>query len=253
MAVLSMMALFAAVAGLRRSGLGVIRDRPWLMGLSASVIVSGMGRASVGGAVNNLMPVYALLCLAPAILIREFHAHTPLDNEQVGADGSVTHRSFISRLSPLGGRSGPTLVAAAIVIQFILGAYNPLRFIPTSEMRQGGDRLIERIKSINGEVFVMMHPYYALLAGKRPSAQIAVVWYARERGSSPLPQDLVDRFQRRYYAAIISDETLFELDPPLRQLVEANYMRQEDLTMLDVPPTLTGMFARPTVVYVPKR
>ncbi|MGH2593740.1 MAG: hypothetical protein ACRDGG_09530, partial [Anaerolineae bacterium] len=144
------------------------------------------------------------------------------------------------------------LIAVAIVIQFALGVYNPLRFIPTTEMRQSGDRLIERIASTDGEVFVMMHPYYAVLAGKQPSAQIAVVWHGRERGKLPLPDDLVRRIQNRYYAAIISDESPFETDPALVELLEANYVRREELTESDAPPTPTGMFARPRVVYVPR-
>jgi len=225
MAGLSLTAIAAGLLGVRRAGAAVIREQPWLIGIGAAVIVSGMGRASVGGAMNNLMPVYALLCLAPALLMREWKRSKHI----------------------------PALVATAILIQFALGVYNPLRFIPTADMRRSGDRLIERIASTDGEVFVMMHPYYAWLAGKQPSAQIAVVWHSRERGALPLPDDLARRIQSRYYAAIISDESLFETDPLLVDLLEANYVRSETLTTLDAPPTLTGMFAQPRVVYVPRR
>jgi hypothetical protein len=116
-------------------------------------------------------------------------------------------------------------------------------------MRESGDRLIERIRSIDGEVLVMMHPYYAWLAGKEPSAQIAEIWYLHAWSGVPLPQDFVDRIRERYYAAIVSSESMFETDPEIQGLIEQYYVRAE---MIDGPPTMTGMVVRPSVIYVPK-
>ncbi|HLF26102.1 MAG TPA: glycosyltransferase family 39 protein [Anaerolineae bacterium] len=258
LAALSVMALMVGVLSVRRLGLSVIRERPWLIGVTLAVLISGMGRASVGGALNNLMSVYAWLCLSPALLVREWRiiqTTNPLrPMTRAEAAGLRTHEplrlssSVLRLFSPRA-----ELLAAAILLQFALGVYNPFRFIPNAELRRSGDRLIARIAAIDGEVFVMMHPYYALLAGKPPSAQIAIAWHARERGVLPLPGDLVDRLQSRYYAAIISDESLFETDPPLAELLEAYYVRSELLTESDAPPTLTGMVVRPQVVYVPRR
>ena len=239
------LSLVAAVTGwlcFRRSGVMAIREQPWLIGIGAAVAISGLGRASVGGAMNNLMPAYALLCLSPALLMKEL-----AKDERRTASAPIRPSSFVLRLL-----SHPTeLVAALIILQFALGVYNPLRFIPSAAVRQAADRLIARIAATPGEVFVMMHPYYALLAGKTPSAQIAAVWHSRGRGVMPLPDDLVERIEHRYYAAVISDETPFEIDPPLAKLLEANYSRQV-LPADESPPTLTGMFARPAVMYVPR-
>ncbi|MEK7786836.1 MAG: hypothetical protein AAB658_15620, partial [Chloroflexota bacterium] len=148
--------------------------------------------------------------------------------------------------------TGEGVVAIAVIIQFALGVYNPLRYIPTAEMRQSGDRLVARIAATDGEVLVMMHPYYALLAEKKPSAQIAVLWYAYERGAVSLPEDFAERIRGHYYAVIISDETLFETDPAIRQLLDTYYVQTETLAASESPPTLTGMFARPTVIYTLK-
>jgi hypothetical protein len=203
----------------------------------------------VGGAMNNLMPAYAFLCVAPALFFAELRAWLPTMERRREMREPARLSSLVLRLATYPA----TFIAALILVQFALGAYNPFRFIPSVEMRASGDRLIEHIAAIDGEVFVTMHPYYALLAGKQPSAQIAMVWHGRERGTLPLPADLVSRIQARYYAAILSDETLFETDPPLLELIEANYVRGETLDASDAPHTMTGMFSQTRVEYVPRK
>jgi hypothetical protein len=229
MAGLSLAALAALSLGWRRAGWKILREQPWLFGLAAALLVSGLGRASVGGNLNNLMPAYALLCLAPALLARAWQRERPS--------------------SP---RWASSLIAATIVLQFTLGVYNPLRYIPTAEMRASGDRLIQRLAMIDGEVLVLMHPYYAHLAGKAPSTQIIHPWYLYAYGNYPLPDDFVERIRTRYYAAIVSDESLFETEPVVRDLIERYYAPAERLTESDAPPTLAGMVTRPEVIYRPK-
>jgi hypothetical protein len=99
----------------------------------------------------------------------------------------------------------------------------------------------------------MMHPFYAVQAGKAPSAQIQALWHARFRGGEPLPADLVARIRDRHYAAIISDQSpYFETEPALMELIDRYYQPSEPLTPADAPPTLSGLVVRPRVVYVPK-
>ncbi len=95
----------------------------------------------------------------------------------------------------------------------------------------------------------MMHPYYAWLAGKAPSAQISNVWYIAHWQRQPLPADLVTRIQTHYYSAIISDETLFETDPLIHDLIARYYPHAESLPASESPPTLTGVVVRPMLVY----
>jgi 4-amino-4-deoxy-L-arabinose transferase-like glycosyltransferase len=229
MSSLSMMALGAGLLGLRRVGLKIVQVQPWLIWIGVAVVVSGIGRASVGGNLNNLMLVYTFLCLAPAILMREWQAHPTL----------WPHRQT-------------SLVALFILAQFALGVYNPLRYIPTPAMHHSGDRLIAKIAAIHGEVLVLMHPYYAWLAGKQPSAQIATLWYVRERGQQSLPPDFVARIEKHYYTLIISDNSLFETEPGLQQLLSRYYLPTGVLEPDEAPPTNTGMIVRPMVVYTPQ-
>ena len=139
------------------------------------------------------------------------------------------------------------------MLQVVMGRYDPKRFIPTSGMRQSGDHLLQQIRSLEGPVLVMMHPYYTLMAGKEPSSQIATIWYVRHRGELPLPDDFVWRIQNHYYSAIISDESFFETQSDLQQLITTYYMQTKTLSSQQAPPTITGVVVRPKLIYLPKQ
>jgi hypothetical protein len=141
------------------------------------------------------------------------------------------------------------LIAALILLQFALGVYNPLRYIPGLDMWQAGDRLVQRIASIQGPVLVLMHPYYAHLAGKEPATQIATLWYARERGALLIPADFADRIQSQYYTVIISDESFFETQSDIRELIGTYYYPAQVIDLDQSPSTNTGVVVRPTLIY----
>ncbi len=234
MAGVSLLALAVAFLAFRNAGdpFALIRAQPWLLAIAMGVTISAIGRAAVGGNLNNLMSAYTLLCLAPALVYKEF--------SKARLPSYLTH----SRIE--------ILIVVVLLLQFALIAYNPFRYIPTDAMRKAGDNLIARIASSEGNVLVMMHPYYALRAGKEPSAQILTLWYPHARGGLPLPADLVQRFEMKHYAMIISDESDFEREPALLELLNANYQLTETLTPADAPPTMTGVIVRPISIYRPK-
>jgi 4-amino-4-deoxy-L-arabinose transferase-like glycosyltransferase len=226
---LSVMAVAAALLGLRRAGWRILGDQPWLVWIGAAILISGLSRASVGGNLNDRLPAYTFLCLAPAILAREW---TTLAKRPHG---------WLVNLFPF-----------LILIQFALGVYNPLRYVPNPAMYQSGQRLVEKIAEYDGEVLVLMHPYYAWLAGKTPSAQLAAMWHARERGQLPLPPDFVSRIKQHYYAAVISDNSMFETEPTFQQLLNTYYQAAATLGPADTPPTTTGMTVQPALLYIPR-
>ena len=206
---------------------------PWNWFIGAALFISIAGRASVGGNRNNFMPAYTFLCIAPALAARETRLWR--DRWQVHA------------------RSGLFLL---IIIQFVLTSLipkYPVGFIPTSSMKIAGDRLIQHIASVHGPVLVLMHPYYALLAGKEPAVDIQMLWHTRLRGEEPLPDDFVKRIQNHYYSAIISDESTFETQPDFHELLTAYYIQTEILNSNEAPLTITGVDIRPKVIYRPKQ
>ena len=199
----------------------------WLIG--AALYISIAGRASVGGNRNNLMLAYTFLCLAPALA--SYTTHLWRDGWQVYARRGL----FI-------------LITVQFALTSLIPKY-PSGFIPTSAMKRSGDRLIQHIASLPGPVLVLMHPYYAWLAGKEPSADIQMLWHARLRGAQPLPDDFVARIQNHYYSAIISDESTFETEADLRQLINSYYVQLERLSADEAPSTMSGVVVRPKVLY----
>ena len=58
--------------------------------------------------------------------------------------------------------------ALPLAIVCITARWEPSKFIPTDADVAAGDRLIERLRSIEGEVWMPSHPWYAYMAGKTP-------------------------------------------------------------------------------------
>jgi hypothetical protein len=211
-----------------------LRQQPWPVFVAAAVFITISGMASVGGNLNNMILGYAFFCLLPAIVVKEL----PRLSARV--------RKVIRPWLPL-----------AILLQFALTIYNPLhmpsQFVPTRAMRQAGDAFIGRVTAVNGDVLVMLHPFYALLANKSPSVHVQSLWHSRLRGQEPLPLDLVSRIENQEYAVIISDQSpFFETEPALLALIEANYRQDTILTTQESAPTLSGLITRPQIIYVPR-
>ncbi|MCB8946192.1 MAG: glycosyltransferase family 39 protein [Ardenticatenaceae bacterium] len=206
---------------------------PWLIFVATAVFVSLAGRSSVGGNLNNLMLGFCLLCLSPALLAAE-----------------VGQMNWFHTI-------GQWLLGTAVLSQFILLYFPPLpyapqQFLPTPEMQTQGDALVAYLATVDGDVLVMLHPYYALLAGKKPGVHIQSLWHARQRGQEPLPPDLVARIEQQQYQLIISDESLyFETEPALLNLLN-QYYHSEPMDMALSPPTLSGVVVRPLLIYKPK-
>lgn len=205
---------------------------PWNWFICAALFISLAGRASVGGNRNNLIPAYAFLCIAPALAARE--ARRWRDRWQVIARNSL----FM-----------------LVILQFGLTSFipkYPLGLIPTASMKREGDRLIQHIARLHGPVLVLMHPYYALLAGKEPGVDLQMLWHARLRGKEPLPEDFVNRIRNHYYSAIISDESTFETQSDVHTLLTTYYAQTEILDLNESPTTMSGVIVQPKIIYEPR-
>ena len=230
---------------LRRNGLWkflveIVTEHSWPVFIAAAVFVTVAGRATIGGARQNYIVGYAFLCLTPALISVEMSRWSPA-KQQWGALGLP-----IAMLLQFTLTWSPT-------VHNLLNIYNSTQFIPAATMRAAGDSLIARIAEVDGPVFVMMHPPYALMAGKEPSVHIQSLYHARWRAREPLPPDLVTRIENQYYALIISDESeFFEDEPALRALLESQYVLVETLSPADSPSTLSGPITYPMAFYAPR-
>jgi hypothetical protein len=82
--------------------------------------------------------------------------------------------------------------------------------------------------------------------------QIIHLWYFHQYRGWPWPEDFAARLRGRYYAAVISDESIFEGEPSLKALLEANYTAAEVLAPEEAPRTLSGLVVRPQIIYRPR-
>ena len=231
MGVLLLLAGLTAVWQVQRNWRALFQS-PWLLFMATAVFVSLAGRTSVGGNLNNLMLGLCLLCLAPALLVGEWPQRQ---------DGQMGRWLFVT-----------AVCAQFLLLRFPPVPYAPQQFLPSAAMRAQGEALVGYLTAVDGEVLVMLHPYYALLAGKEPGVHVQSLWHGRQRGQQPLPPDLVSRIQQQQYAVIISDQSLyFETEPALLALLEQYYQPQPlDPTLS--PPTLSGLVTRPLLIYKPK-
>jgi hypothetical protein len=240
MAVLSLCLVLLWVVSLARYGRAVLVRQPWLLFITAFVLIAAAGRTSVGGARNQLIPAYAVLCLSPALLWREVAAWR--------------RRS----------RRATTLLAVGLLLQAVLAMVGPAarftgheparRYRPSAAMRAAGERFISWLSTQEGDPLVMMHPFYSVVAGKAPHVHIQGLWHARWRGRDPLPRDLESRIRQRVYPVIVSDDSdHFETEPALLSLIEAHYSPSQELAERDAPATLSGIVVRPRRVFTPRQ
>ncbi len=222
----------------------LIPKNPWLVFGGTAVFISVAGRSTVGGNLNNMLIGYAFLCLIPALSF-------PRKRESTSAAGMDT------RLRGYDKRSW--LWFAAILVQFglvtfPLNAGLPSQFLPTAEMRAAGDALLARVAAEPGDVWLLLHPSYAVRVGKRPYVHLQSLWHARYRGADPLPADLVALIEQQQFAQIISDESdFFETEPAFLALLLAYYEAEKTLPPEQAPSTLSGPIVRPLTVYIPRR
>ena len=214
-----------------------IANNPWLLFGGTAVFISVAGRSTVGGNLNNLVIGYALLCLAPAL---------SWGFQRRGAEAQRRNVLHWGWFAAVGVQFGLAL--------FPLNQALPQTYLPTAEMEQAGALLLAQVEATEGEVWLLMHPTYSVLASKRPYVHLQSLWHARRRGTEPLPADLVALIENQHFAQIISDESdFFEREPAFLQLLLAHYEAERVLGDGESPRTLSGPIIRPLTVYVPRR
>jgi hypothetical protein len=124
---------------------------PWIFPLAffaGALMISWSGRAVSGAFINHLIPLCASLALiVPSAL-------------SVILEDPRNKRWQITSL-------------ILILCQLLVLLYNPLKFIPTLQDQRTGEQIVVFLETIEGDVFIPMHPYLAELAGKPGYAHLA--------------------------------------------------------------------------------
>jgi hypothetical protein len=144
--------------------------------------------------------------------------------------------------------TGCALAAAVpLAITCLLARWQPQRFIPTAADAAAGGRLIERLKSIDGDLWMPSHPWYLVLAGKAPHAHRMGIKDVTAR--QPRTVDgLDDKLRDHAFAAIVLDNRDLHLElPALRQAYRPAFM----LPKAEQPRVYTGADVKPEAIWIP--
>ena len=102
--------------------------------------------SAVGAWHNNLLPAFAAVSILAGLGLRDVLER-------------VEHR-----------KAWVLTTWLLVVAQFAMLAYDPRDHLPTAADRVAGESLLQRLRAIDGEVFIPHHGYLARRAGKRPQA-----------------------------------------------------------------------------------
>ena len=200
---------------------------------AAAVGAAYVARAQSGGYLNNLMPAYALLALLLAL---------------------SAHREAAALAA---GRPRPGLLEVAIFVacalQLVHLAEDPRQWLPTPGDTATGERLVETIAGIPGEVLIADQGYLATRAGKRSYAHGVMLWDiarsdrpALQRG---LAREIETALREQRFGAVVLSDGWFSVSPSLERYYE------KERSLLDDSERfwpVTGARVRPAHLYRPR-
>jgi hypothetical protein len=95
----------------------------------------------------------------------------------------------------------------AIIVQFMLLGYDPIRQIPTLADQRAGDTLVENLKSVEGDVFIPYDNYLALFAGKKIYLHFVALDGMRSTRAQLRPEvrDILKQFNSTPFSLFIMD------------------------------------------------
>jgi hypothetical protein len=190
---------------------------------------SWVSRLQVGGYYNVLMPAYSLMAVVLGLSYKSMR------------DASKKPDGW-----------GTILVHFLLLMQFLMLMYDPARAIPTAADEMAGTYLVENIRAVEGEVYVVHHGYLSVLAGKRSYAHAMAINDILRSGDVQIKRilmdDIINATVERRFAAIISDK-----DPPLIYTPNFSTSYPSRVFILkdqSVFVPVTGTRNKPVVVYL---
>lgn len=221
---------------------GKTRDGAFYLLLFAGMIsASWFTRMRQGGFVNVLFPAHAVLSillgmgvarLAPRMLGRPASEST--DESERQAHGSALYE---------------TLIAFLCVLQFVGLVYDPRARTPTAADARAGDRLVETLRAVDGDVLIPHHGYLAALAGKATFVQAMPVEAMIELGDpgvfAAFQDSLATAIRGGRFAAIVLDAPWHIEDIERRYELRGPVFAEEEVFW-----PVTGVPTRPELLYV---
>ncbi|HEU0032393.1 MAG TPA: hypothetical protein VFQ53_17295 [Kofleriaceae bacterium] len=140
-------------------------------------------------------------------------------------------------------------VALLLGITCLIHRWSPSRYVPTRADVEAGDRLIARLRSIDGEVWMPSHPWYAYMAGKTPRVHRMGIIDVTTRSSRTV-EGLDGALDKHAFAAIIFDNVDLNNREHLPAILR-NYRPALKLPKNERPRLYTGATIVPDSMWVP--
>jgi hypothetical protein len=213
------------------------QTRPFLLWTSAfvvSTLVGAIGWGTEFAHFNAYMPAFLHGALAAGAAIPALAACSGI------LWGARKHSILVVH-----GSAG--LAALLLALTCWHWTWQPIRFKPTQSDVAAGDRLIKRIKALDGDVWMPSHPWYSVLAGKRPHVHRMGVKDVTWR-QTRVVVGLDEALQKHRFGSIVFDNRdLFLELPQIRQY----YRPALELPADERPRLYSGARVQPDSIWVP--
>jgi hypothetical protein len=140
------------------------------------------------------------------------------------------------------------LAALALAFTCIHARWSPSAYTPTERDVAAGDKLIARLRSMAGDIWLPSHPWYAELAGKTAHVHRMGIKDVTTRQSRVI-EGLDDALENHTFSAIVMDDRDLFLELP--QLVAA-YRPALRIPGDERPRVFTGAHVVPDSVWLPR-
>lgn len=226
-------AIAVAITAMARKPLPV-GTRPfllWSAAFAVSIVVGAVGWGTEFAHFNAYMPAFlhGAFAAGAAIAVIGGCAASWLANERAAGIAAA-------------------LTAVALAYTCAHNRWDPQRWMPTPRDVQAGDRLIWRLASETGEVWMPSHPWYLVLAGKAPHVHRMGIKDVTTRQTRTIA-GLDDALSARRFSAIVMDNRDVVLELPQ---VTAHYQRARYLPDNERPRLYSGARVVPDSVWLPR-
>ena len=206
----------------------------WTAAFAVSTMIGAVGWGTEFAHFNAYMPAFLHGALAAGAAIPAIYACARV------WWGDRPHIELVANLAAL---------AAAVPLSFTCWTYrwDPHRYIPTAQDRAAGAKLVERIRSIDGDVWMPSHPWYLQLAGKTPHVHRMGIKDVTTRQ----PREVIgleDALRTHAFSALILDER--DVNTELGG-VGQYYRPAFKLPSDERPRMFTGALIQPDSIWVP--
>jgi hypothetical protein len=227
---------------LRKPREGMRRELPrqarpfllWTSAFAVSTVVGAVGWGTEFAHFNAYMPAFLHGALAAGAAIPALAACAGI------LWGARKHAELVVH----GSAAVAALLLALTCWHWV---WKPQHFVPTQADVAAGDRLIKRLKALDGEVWMPSHPWYLVLAGKQPHVHrmgIKDVTWRQSRRVVGLDESLE---KHRFSSLVFDNRDLFLELPQIRQF----YRPALKLPADERPHLYTGAMVVPDSIWVP--